>query len=93
MEEILVYLWTKINWMPFSVSFQPYERCFALLCISGQQPATVIFCICLCLFTHVGATLERFPGTPLSSIGSAVNAKITELRSKRKTSTPPSQTY
>ncbi|KAK0151543.1 hypothetical protein N1851_007171 [Merluccius polli] len=39
------------------------------------------------------ATLERFPGTPLSSIGSAVNAKITELRSKSKTSTPHSQTY
>ncbi|KAK0155079.1 hypothetical protein N1851_002595 [Merluccius polli] len=37
------------------------------------------------------ATLERFPGTPLSSIGSAVNAKITELRSKSKTSTPHSR--
>ncbi|KAG5273758.1 hypothetical protein AALO_G00155160 [Alosa alosa] len=36
------------------------------------------------------ATLERFPGTPLSSIGTTINAKITELRSKSKTSTPHS---
>ncbi|XP_036930491.1 uncharacterized protein LOC119023486 [Acanthopagrus latus] len=30
------------------------------------------------------ATLERWPGTQLSSIGSTINAKITELRSKSK---------
>ncbi|KAK7130514.1 hypothetical protein R3I93_020002 [Phoxinus phoxinus] len=30
------------------------------------------------------ATLEKWPGTQLSSIGSTINAKITELRSKSK---------
>ncbi|KAL2083015.1 hypothetical protein ACEWY4_020788 [Coilia grayii] len=33
------------------------------------------------------ATLERWPGTQLSSIGTTINAKITELRSKAKSVT------
>lgn len=54
---------------------------------ASADKSLLSFCIFL-FFSFVGATIERFPQTPLSTIGSAINAKITELRAKNKSVTP-----
>ena len=42
-----------------------------------------VFVLCS-FFLFVGATLDKYPGTSPTTIGAAINAKITELRNKNK---------